>query len=292
MFEIDTFLALAGLTIVLVVGLTGMGGGALLTPLLILGFGVDPLTAISSDLVASLLMKPVGGAVHLKSGTVRTDIVKLLMWGSMPSAVVGVLLLKLLFHDDHGPMKTMLGWGLLVVLLSMVARRIFGQTRSIDAIDTDIKLRPLPTLLAGVVGGLIVGLTSVGSGSLIIASLMIIYPRMSMRGLIGTDLVQAVPLVGAAALAHVFFGDVKLSLTLSLLIGAIPGVYIGARISSTAKDGLMKPIIMVLLAATGVKLLGVGTLTALVVAAGVSGALFAEALLRRKAGPVVDSEPR
>ena len=292
MFEIDPFLALAGLPIGLVVGLTGMGGGALLTPLLILGFGVDPLTAISSDLVASLLMKPVGGAVHLKSGTVRTDIVKLLMWGSMPSAVVGVLLLKLLFHDDHGPMKTMLGWGLLVVLLSMVARRIFGQTRSIDAIDTDIKLRPLPTLLAGVVGGLIGGLTSVGSGSLIIASLMIIYPRMSMRGLIGTDLVQAVPLVGAAALAHVFFGDVKLSLTLSLLIGAIPGVYIGARISSTAKDGLMKPIIMVLLAATGVKLLGVGNLTALVVAAGVSGALFAEALLRRKAGPVVDSEPR
>ncbi|MSP70784.1 MAG: sulfite exporter TauE/SafE family protein [Myxococcales bacterium] len=292
MFEIDPYIALVGLPIGLVVGLTGMGGGALLTPLLILGFGVDPLTAISSDLVASLFMKPVGGAVHLKSGTVRTDIVKLLMWGSMPSAVVGVLLLKLLFHDDHGPMKTMLGWGLLVVLLSMVARRIFGQTRPIDAVDTDIKLRPLPTLLAGVVGGLIVGLTSVGSGSLIIASLMIIYPRMSMRGLIGTDLVQAVPLVGAAALAHVFFGDVKLSLTLSLLIGAIPGVYIGARISSTAKDGLMKPIIMVLLAATGVKLLGVGNLTALAVAAGVSGALFAEALLRRKAAPVVDSEPR
>ncbi len=261
--DLDLGIALAGLPIGLIVGLTGMGGGALLTPMLVLGFGIDPLTAVSSDLVASLCMKPVGGAVHMRHGTVRTDIVRWLMVGSIPSAFLGVLALRALFGDDHGSLKVMLGGALVLVLGSMVVRRMFGPKRPVEAEPAHIPLRVGPTLLTGVVGGLVVGLTSVGSGSLIIASLMVIYPQMSMRRLVGTDLVQAVPLVGSAALAHLLFGDVQLGLTASLLLGSIPGVLVGARISTKASDSLLKPVIMGLLAASGAKLLGAGNLLAL-----------------------------
>jgi uncharacterized membrane protein YfcA len=224
---LDPGIALAGLPIGLIVGLTGMGGGALLTPMLVLGFGIDPLTAVSSDLVASLCMKPVGGAVHLRHGTVRTDVVRWLMLGSIPMAFLGVLVLTSLLGGNGAAMKTLLGGALLLVLLSMVVRRMFGPRRPVEADDRAVAPRPLATLAAGALGGLVVGLTSVGSGSLIIAALMIVYPRMSMRSLVGTDLVQAVPLVGSAALAHMIFGDVHFGLTASLLLGSIPGVYLG-----------------------------------------------------------------
>lgn len=255
---LDYGIALAGLPIGLIVGLTGMGGGALLTPMLVLGFGIDPLTAVSSDLVASLCMKPVGGAVHLRHGTVRMDVVRWLMLGSIPTAFLGVLVLTLLLRGDGAAMKTLLGGALLLVLFSMVLRRAFGPRRPVETDDRAVAPRPAATLAAGALGGLVVGLTSVGSGSLIIAALMIVYPRMSMRSLVGTDLVQAVPLVGSAALAHMLLGDVHFGLTASLLLGSIPGVYLGARFSTKASDTVLKPVIMVLLTASGAKLLGAG----------------------------------
>lgn len=267
---LDPGIALAGLPIGLIVGLTGMGGGALLTPMLVLGFGIDPLTAVSSDLVASLCMKPVGGAVHLRHGTVRTDVVRWLMLGSIPMAFLGVLVLTSLLGGNGAAMKTLLGGALLLVLLSMVVRRMFGPRRPVEADDRAVAPRPLATLAAGALGGLVVGLTSVGSGSLIIAALMIVYPRMSMRSLVGTDLVQAVPLVGSAALAHMIFGDVHFGLTASLLLGSIPGVYLGARFSTKASDTVLKPVIMVLLTASGAKLLGAGNGITLLASAGMA----------------------
>lgn len=268
---LDPGIALAGLPIGLIVGLTGMGGGALLTPMLVLGFGIDPLTAVSSDLVASLCMKPVGGAVHLRHGTVRTDVVRWLMLGSIPTAFLGVLILTSFLGGNGAAMKTLLGGALLLVLLSMVVRRLFGPRRPVEADDRAVAPRPLATLAAGALGGLVVGLTSVGSGSLIIAALMIVYPRMSMRSLVGTDLVQAVPLVGSAALAHMIFGDVHFGLTASLLLGSIPGVYLGARFSTKASDTVLKPVIMVLLTASGAKLLGAGNGVTLLASACMAG---------------------
>jgi len=140
---LDPGIALAGLPIGLIVGLTGMGGGALLTPMLVLGFGIDPLTAVSSDLVASLCMKPVGGAVHLRHGTVRTDVVRWLMLGSIPMAFLGVLVLTSLLGDNGAAMKTLLGGALLLVLLSMVVRRMFGPRRPVEADDRAVAPRPL-----------------------------------------------------------------------------------------------------------------------------------------------------
>lgn len=269
--NLDLGIVAAGLPIGLIVGLTGMGGGALLTPLLVLGFGIDPLTAVSSDLVASLCMKPVGGAVHLRRGTVRTDVVRWLMLGSIPTAFLGVLLLRALLGNDPAGMKSLLGSALILVLASMIIRRVFGPKRPVEEEVVAVPLRRGLTFVTGMLGGLVVGLTSVGSGSLIIATLMLVYPRMSMRHLVGTDLVQAVPLVGSAALAHLIFGEVHLGLTASLLLGSIPGVFVGARISSKASDALLKPVIMVLLSASGAKLLGATNLATIAIALGIAG---------------------
>lgn len=257
-------LAVAGLLVGFVVGLTGMGGGALMTPVLVIFFGVQPLAAVSSDLVASLVMKPIGGAVHARRGTVHVRLVAWLALGSVPAAFCGVLLLRAM-GDGAGlqhAVKMCLGAALLVaaagiVLKALMSVRARGRT---DAPPQDgvIAVRPIPTVVVGVIGGLVVGMTSVGSGSLIIVALLFLYPRLSASQIVGTDLVQAVPLVASAAVGHMFFGDFKLDLTLGVLIGAVPGVYIGARVSSRASQSLIRRALVVVLVASACKLLGAG----------------------------------
>ena len=122
------------------------------------------------------------------------------------------------------------------------------------------RARPLPTVVIGVVGGLVVGMTSVGSGSLMIVMLLLLYPMLRSSELVGTDLVQAIPLVASAALGHLLFGDFQLDLTVSLLVGSIPGVYLGARLSSRANDVVIRPALALVLVASGLKLLGVDNL--------------------------------
>ena len=212
--EIDFALSDAGLLIGLVVGLTGVGGGALMTPVLVLFFGVPPLAAVSSDLVVSLLMKPVGAAVHLRRGTVNRPLVAWLVLGSVPSAFLGVLVLKALGDGDlvQEVVKLALGIALLVASTTIIVKsylqmRGFARARRIRLAGGTVLppkplvVRPIPTLLIGVVGGFVVGMTSVGSGSLIIA--LLLYPTIRSSEVIGTDLVQAVPLVGTAARAPV-----------------------------------------------------------------------------------------
>lgn len=273
---------LAGLFVGFVVGLTGMGGGALMTPVMILLFKVDPLAAVSSDLVASLVMKPVGGAVHLRRGTVNRDLVKWLVLGSVPSAFVGVLVLRWLGDAENtaSVVKTSLGVALLFAATSMVAKAMLDlrktQRRKLalgDETETPVEsvpVRKLPTLLVGAVGGLVVGMTSVGSGSLMIVALLMLYPAIRAGQLVGTDLVQAVPLVASASLGHILFGDFRLGLTASLLIGALPGVYLGARVSSSAPGGVVRRALVVVLLASGLKLLDASTATLLLVLLGVA----------------------
>src|SRR6478672_801793 len=223
----DPFVILSGLLVGFVVGLTGMGGGALMTPILVLLFGIEPLTAVSSDIVASMVMKPIGGAVHWKRGTVHKSLVKWLMLGSIPTAFLGVLLLRKVGHGAalQGGVKSALGIALLVVVTGLIVKPLLGARRKPGDSMIPFVVKPMPTLLIGIVGGLIVGITSVGSGSLIIM-LMMLYPRMRLSELVGTDLVQAVPLVTSAALGHLLFGSFKLGLTTSILIGSVPGVFI------------------------------------------------------------------
>lgn len=264
-------LALGALVVGIVVGLTGMGGGALMTPMLVLFFGVSPLAAVSSDLVASAVMKPVGSVVHLRNGTVRMDLVRWLCLGSVPAAFAGVLVARALGHganvDDL--IQKSLGVALIIAAsglfiraylrLAERARRRDGR-RDADPVGPPVlDVRPLPTVLVGVVGGLVVGMTSVGSGSLIIIALMGLYPTLRASELVGTDLVQAVPLVASAAVGHLIFGDFQLSVTAALLVGSIPGAYLGAQLSSRLPGALIRRALAFVLLASALKLLGVGT---------------------------------
>ncbi len=278
----QVLMALSGLFVGFVVGLTGMGGGALMTPILVLFFNIPPMAAVSSDLVVSLLMKPVGGAVHARRGSVIKPLVGWLCVGSVPAAFAGVLLLRALGDGERveEAIKMLLGIALLVASATMVVKAFVSMRQHAEELRSgtsgsgrnplDIKVRPIPTILVGILGGLVVGMTSVGSGSLIIVMLLLLYPTLKASQLVGTDLVQAVPLVGAAALGHMLFGDVQLALTASLLVGGIPGVYLGARVSSSAPQALIRRALVIVLVASGLKLLNVPTaVTGIVILAGV-----------------------
>jgi uncharacterized protein len=286
--ELSLTLVLAGLAIGIVVGMTGMGGGALMTPLLVLFFGIPPLAAVSSDLVVSAVMKPVGGMVHLRRGTVDLRLVGWLCLGSVPAAFCGVLVSRALGSGTGVQQWTKIALGVALLLAAagliirayqgLVARgrraadRAAGRLAAHDgelAPEVPYRTRPIATVLVGVVGGLIVGMTSVGSGSLIIIALLALYPRLSAAGLVGTDLVQAVPLVTSAAIGHLLFGDFQLDLTAALLIGCLPGVYLGARLSSRAPGGLVRRALALVLLASGLKLLGLPDVSMVVVLAAV-----------------------
>ncbi|MEO7555724.1 MAG: sulfite exporter TauE/SafE family protein [Acidimicrobiales bacterium] len=284
--HIDLLIVLAGFVVGGVVGLTGMGGGALMTPILVLLFNVQPLAAVSSDLLAAMVMKPVGGGVHLRRGTVDLRLVKLLCMGSVPSAFAGVLILKALgdSQDLEDRIKVILGVALLLAATGIVAKSLVQRGREGGGLlPVDVRTMPLrigPTIAIGVVGGLVVGMTSVGSGSLMIVLLLLLYPRLSAAQLVGTDLVQAIPLVASAALGHLLFGDVELALTGSLLLGSIPGVYLGARVSANASDQLIRPVLVVVLVLSALKLLGASN-TVLLAVVGLAAVAAAAVLARR-----------
>ncbi len=270
----DPLLATAAFGIGIVVGLTGMGGGALMTPVLVLFFGIPPLTAVSSDLVASAVMKPVGSYVHLRRGTVNLGLVKWLCVGSVPGAFSGVLIAKALGGGEQVQHVIRIALGVALVLaaagliarayirLAEHARQLDGRAAPLPMGPPKVTLRPLPTVIVGVIGGLVVGLTSVGSGSLIIIALMMLYPALKANELVGTDLVQAVPLVTSAALGHVLFGDFKLDLTTSLLVGCIPGVWLGAHLSARAPGGIVRRALAFVLLASALKLFNVSNTAA------------------------------
>lgn len=288
----DWWVALAGLGVGFVVGLTGMGGGALMTPILVLGFGIQPLAAVSSDLVAALVMKPFGAGVHLRHGTVNLRLVRWLVAGSVPAAFCGALLLESLGDGIQNELEVLLGIALLLAASSMVARAVIQKRRGMqvgeDGAQHDIAVRPIPTLVVGVIGGLVVGITSVGSGSLMIVALLLLYPALSAGQLVGTDLVQAIPLVAAAALGHLLFGDVHVEVTGALLVGGIPGTYIGARFSSRAPDHIIRPVLMIVLLISGLKLLGASNASVLATAglAAALGTVVAVRAMRRPADEV------
>ncbi|MCA2225763.1 sulfite exporter TauE/SafE family protein [Nonomuraea aurantiaca] len=286
---IDFPLIAGSFLVAIVVGLTGMGGGALMTPMMMLFFNVPPLAAVSSDLVASAVMKPVGSAVHLRRGTVNLRLVGWLCVGSVPAAFCGVFIARAFAVDDA--VKYALGVALLLAVAGLVAKTLLaGKGGSSSA--RDIVVRPIPTVLVGTVGGLIVGISSVGSGSLIIVALLALYPALKANELVGTDLVQAVPLVASAALGHLLFGDFQLTLTVSLLIGSIPGVYLGARISSRAPGGLIRALLGIVLLASALKLLDVSNTVTVWALAGAVLATVAGWRWRVRAAARASSESR
>jgi uncharacterized protein len=290
--HIDPYIVLGSAVVGLLVGMTGAGGGALMTPMLILLFGVKAPAAISSDLVAAVLMRPVGAAVHMRKGTVNYRLVGWLALGSVPLAFVGAYLLHLLGGSGSAApthVEQALGAALLTGAAAMVIRYVMdargGQERK--AVLRDLVVRPLPTVAIGMIGGVIVGLTSVGSGSLMIVLLLFLYPMISAGRLVGTDLTQAVPLTVAAALGALAFGHVEFGVTISIILGSVPAVLIGSLLSSSAPDKFIRPVITFVILASGLKYVGVGTtalgwiLGIILVAAGVG---WLAVTTRRKVG--------
>jgi uncharacterized membrane protein YfcA len=297
--QIDGWQILAGAVAGIVVGLTGMGGGALLTPALILVFGINPGTAVSSDLLTSLVMRPLGGFVHARRKTVEWKLVGWLCLGSVPAGFCAASLARALGNSPRAgrEIEFAIGCALASAVGALVAKAAIGARRagsgsgsgsgSKMASETQrLQPRPIPTVLIGVLGGLMVGMTSVGSGSLMMVLLLVVYPQLSSKRLVGTDLVQAVPLIGAATLGHAIYGHVNLGVVGSLLIGSIPGTYLGARLSVRAPDSWVRPVLGLVLLSTSIKLLGVPLRDAWWVASGLALAGGFAALALRSGNPL------
>jgi hypothetical protein len=237
------------------VGLTGMGGGALMTPMLVLIFGVAPSAAISSDLIAALFMKPLGVAVHWHKKTIQPKLVRYLCYGSVPSAILGTYVMHLLGSTKSAEkhLQIILGCALLVGAAAMVARAFFP-TREVVEGPLQIN-RPL-IIVVGVFGGFMVGLTSVGAGSLIIVMLLLIYPHIRTDQLVGTDLAQSIPLTGAATVGTLLFGHVQLAVTASIIIGSVPAVVVGSFLSARSFTRTLRPYLGGVALLSGLKYVG------------------------------------
>ena len=237
------------------VGLTGMGGGALMTPMLVLIFGVTPSAAISSDLIAALFMKPLGVAVHWHRKTIQPKLVRYLCYGSIPSAILGTYVMHVLGSTKSAEkhLQLILGIALLVGAAAMVSRAFFP-TRAVVEGPLVIN-RPL-IITVGVFGGFMVGLTSVGAGSLIIVALLLIYPHIRTDQLVGTDLAQSIPLTAAATIGTLLFGHVQLSVTASIIIGSVPAVVLGSMLSSRSFTKTLRPYLGGVALLSGLKYVG------------------------------------
>jgi uncharacterized protein len=258
-----TFFAIlaAGFFVGCVVGLTGMGGGALMTPALIfLGVG-EAATVVTADLTAAAIYKTGGAVVHHREGSPNLTLAKWLILGSVPMALLGPYLINAVTDSpdelDH-VLKLCIGFALLVAAGTYALRLYVGLRMRVGGkkeAPADPHIRPLITVLVGALGGLLVGVTSVGSGSVIMIALLMLYPGLTAVKLVGTDLVQAVPLVLAAAISNITIHGLDWGILIPLVIGSVPGTIIGAKIAPRVPQSIIRRGIVIVLTMSGVALL-------------------------------------
>ena len=250
---------LAGLVVGFVVGLTGIGGGALMTPILILGFGIPPIVAVSTDLLYAAITKCGGVFSYARKQLVHYRVVALLLVGSLPASLFTLELLASFGARTVVEQLINLTLGISLVLTSIAVfmrqrvRQLAEQLRQTKAGRQLKKLRPLLTLLAGALLGVLVTLSSVGAGALGTAVLILLYPRLSMAEIVGTDLLHAVLLTAVAGMGHYQMGSVDTALLLNLLMGSLPGVFIGSYLGTRLSPRVMQPVIGSLLMAIGLR---------------------------------------
>ena len=254
----------AGLVVGFVVGLTGMGGGALMTPALIfLGVGGgEAATIVTADLTAAAVYKTGGALVHAREGSPNFALAKWLILGSVPMAFLGPWLIHHVAADeDHLDtlLKEMIGFALLLAAATYAVRLYINLRRvrgGAPEADPNPPVRPLPTLLVGALGGLLVGITSVGSGSVIMVALLMLYPGLAAVKLVGTDLVQAVPLVLSAAISNILVNHgIDWSITIPLIVGSVPGTIMGSAVAPRVPQSVIRRGIVVVLTMSGIALL-------------------------------------
>jgi len=254
----DFSVSLLGFVVGLLVGLTGMGGGALMTPALILLGLARPGIAVGTDLVWGTLTKAVGALVHARQKTIEFTIVRRLAIGSIPGALAGLALLAHLHTRGTAAMDhvlvRLLAVALICVSLSLFVRTVRGSRQESAGRTLDQRAAAWPTSVVGAVIGFLVSLTSVGSGSLIVASLVVLYPSTPMRRIVGSDMVHALILVGISSLGHLGIGNIDFHLLGALLVGSIPGVWIGGRMSAVFPEKILQPVLATTLLFLGFKL--------------------------------------
>src|SRR6478672_9633081 len=252
----------AGFIVGIVVGLTGMGGGALMTPALIfLGVG-DAATVVTADLTAAAIYKTGGAVTHAREGSPNFSLAKWLILGSVPMALLGPWLIHAIAGPEPASLDTLLkeaiGFALLFAAATYALRLYINLRRvrgGAPAADPDPHIRPLVTLAVGALGGLLVGITSVGSGSVIMIALLMLYPGLSAVKLVGTDLVQAVPLVLAAAISNIYLNGLDWTILIPLVLGSTPGTILGSRIAPKVPQSFIRRGIVIVLTMSGVALL-------------------------------------
>jgi uncharacterized protein len=272
----DPAIVLFGLGIGVLVGMTGMGGGSLMTPLLILIFGIQPTTAIGTDIFYSAITKTVGGWRHFRMKTVNMELVKWLAMGSVPAAVLGVAIVSVL-QDHIGEERlnslvyAVLGGTLLMVGVITLARALILR-RLVDERDR-FKVERRHKIAAVVIGattGFVIGITSAGSGTVIAILLIAVY-RLSPKKVVGTDVFHAAVLLWAAGIAHWIGGNVDFTLAGNILIGSIPGVVIGSALSDRAPQGFIRTALGVVLVGSGIVTIQKGDPTVWPIAAAIAG---------------------
>ncbi len=255
--HVNWLYSLSGLGVGLLVGFTGVGGGSLMTPLLVLLFGVHPSTAVGTDLLYAGLTKISGSAVHSLHGAVDWKIVQRLACGSIPAAALTLLGLFLFGSGSQTTqhvISTTLGFALLLTAVTLLARRwLIARYGNLMQQASDGKIAGL-TVALGAALGVLVTISSVGAGALGVTVLIILYPKLPAVRIVGADIAHAVPLTLIAGAGHWGMGSVDFAMLASLLIGSIPGVGIGSHYASRVPDSVLRPLMAGTLALVGVRL--------------------------------------
>jgi uncharacterized membrane protein YfcA len=288
----DPAIIVFGLGIGVLVGMTGMGGGSLMTPLLILIFGIQPTTAIGTDIFYSAVTKTVGGWRHFRMKTVNMELVKWLAMGSVPAAVAGVAIVSVL--QDHigedrldALVYAVLGGTLLMVGVITLARALILRDLVQERDRFDVERRhKVAAIVIGATTGFVIGVTSAGSGTVIAILLIAIY-RLAPKRVVGTDVFHAAILLWAAGIAHWVGGNVDFTLAANILIGSVPGVIIGAALSDRAPQGFIRTALGVVLVGSGIVTIQKGDpnvwpIAAAVAAVGLGAILAAPRFLHRR----------
>lgn len=257
----DWLYTLSGFIVGFVVGVTGVGGGSLMTPVLVLVFGIAPATAVGTDLLYASLTKMGGSWVHGRRGTVDWKVVKLLAMGSLPAALLSMALLHYLALDEKH-LKTLITSVLSIALLLTAAALLFKPYliklgRRPDGVMFELHAHHLTgaTIFTGAILGVLVTISSVGAGALGVVVLLFLYPRAPMAKIVGTDIAHAVPLTLIAGLGHAALGTVNYGLLGSLLLGSLPGIYLGSHLGIKIPDQVLRPILATMLIIIGIKLM-------------------------------------
>ncbi len=259
----DLLYLLTGASVGLIIGLTGVGGGSLMTPILVLGFGIQPAVAVGTDLLYAAITKSGGVFFHQKQGTVDWTVVRLLASGSIPSSLITVYILSELKNTDFNYEKLMmLTLSIMLILTSVVVFQrktllnyLHESLHSKSGLISNLLLhRNEITLISGIFLGFVVTLSSVGAGAIGSAILFILYPRKPAVAIVGTDLAHAIPLTAIAGFGHLQLGSVDFELLVGLLVGGIPAIYLGSLIGKNMPDKLLRGFIATILLLMGLAL--------------------------------------